>query len=66
MSKEIFEVTDLGNGERYMCSCKQAVKALIANITALPIDSDGVNDAADNCTDSFRVETLPVLDKDGY
>lgn len=66
MSKEIFEVTDLGNGERYMCSCKQAVKALIANITALPIDDEGVKDAANNCSDSFRVETLPVIGKNGY
>ena len=41
MSKEVFEVTDMGNGERYICSCKQTVKALIANITALPIDDEG-------------------------
>lgn len=65
MNKEIFQVTDTGNGQSYFCSSKQAVQKMIAEITGLPMSDDAVREAANGQSNSFLVETHPLYDKNG-
>lgn len=65
MNKEIFQVTDTGNGRLYFCSSKQAVQKMIAEITGLPMSDNAVREAANGQSDSFLVEAHPLYDKNG-
>lgn len=65
MSKEIYQITDAFSGQTYFCSSKQAVRAVISDLTALPINDPAVKEAAEGQSESFFIETHPLYGKSG-
>lgn len=57
----IFKVIDEGDGREYLCEDRDAVIALISNITELPRDDEAVIEAAYGAR-GFQVTEEPVYD----
>lgn len=57
----IFKVIDEGDGREYFCEDRDAVIALISNITELPRDDEAVIEAAHGGR-GFQVTEEPLYD----
>lgn len=55
MDKTIYKVLDVCNDREYFCASKLAVRQTISDLTALPINSDAVKEAAKGQSSSFQV-----------
>ena len=65
MSKEIYKLLDMNDSTEYLCSSKEAVRAVIADLTSLDKNDPDVIDAAEGCGSSFRVDTVYVYGRKG-
>ena len=65
MSKEMYKLTDLGDGKEYLCSSKEAIRAVIADLTGFDKNSQDVKDAAEGYGTAFSVDTVDVFGKKG-
>ena len=65
MSKEIYKLLDLGDGHEYLCSSKEAVRAVIADITGRDKNDPDVIDAAKGYGSSFSVEAVDMYGRKG-
>ena len=65
MSKEIYKLLDMGDGREYFCSSKEAVRAVIADLTGRDKNDPDVVDAAEGYGSSFSVETVDMYGRKG-
>ena len=65
MSKEIYKLLDLGDGHEYLCSSKEAVRAVIADLTGRDKNDPDVIDAAEGSGSSFSIDTVCVYGRKG-
>lgn len=65
MNSEIYRVLDTANGEEYFCDSKEAVRAVIADITGFDKNSQDVIDAAEGGY-GFDISTIQVYGKRGF
>ena len=65
MNNEIYKVLDTSNGEEYFCDSKEAVRAVIADITGFNKNSQDVIDAAEGGY-GFDISTIHVYNKRGF